>query len=126
MRWFFDGHSVFRKNGALSSERNRVPERAGEDLCARGKRYSEEQNIRLSNEEQSGKAVAQVCRSQGMMEMTVCQWRARLSAMDEPVLQQLTELEDENRRLKALAAELVTEIQVLEKRSLKLWRHGER
>lgn len=126
MRWFFDGQSVLRKNGAVSSERNRVSERAGGDSCAKGKRYSEEQNIRILEEEQSGKAVAQVCRAHGMMETTVYQWRTRSSAMDAPESQRLNELEDENRLLKALVADLVKQIQVMKKLNLKRWQCGKR
>ncbi|MFO7974443.1 MAG: transposase [Candidatus Hydrogenedentota bacterium] len=103
-----------------------MPERAGGDLCARGKQYGEEQNIRIVKEEQSNNAVALVCRAHGMMETTGYQWRTRFSAMDKPELQHLNELEDENRRLKALAADLVTEIQVLEKLNLKRWQRGRR
>ena len=115
MRWFVDGDGMLRKNGASLSERNRTPERADEDSCAKGTRYGEKQDVRVLSVEQSGKAVAQVCRAHGMMETTVYQWRTRASAMDEPELPHRNELEDENRRLKALAADLVTEIQVLKK-----------
>lgn len=126
MRWFFDGQGLLRKSGALSSEGNRVPERANGDSCEKGRHFSEEQSIRLLNAEQSGKAVTQVCRAHETLETTVYQWRTRASAMDEPELQHRNELEDENRRLKALVADLAKEIHVLKKFSLNLWQRGRR
>lgn len=103
-----------------------MPERAGEGWCAKSKRYGEEQYIGILKEEQSGNAVARVCRAHGIMETTVYRWRHRFSGMDEPESRRLNELEDENRRLKALAAGLVMEIQVLEKLNLKQWQRGRR
>lgn len=87
----------------------------------KGKRYSEEQVIRILKEVESGKAVAEVCREHGVAEATVYRWRSRYSGMDVPELRRLKELEDENRRLKALVADQALDIQLLKEINSKKW-----
>ena len=87
----------------------------------KGKRYSEEQIIRILKEVESGKAVAEVCREHGVAEATVYRWRSRYSGMDVPELRRLKELEDENRRLKALVADQALDIQLLKEINSKKW-----
>ncbi len=71
----------------------------------KGKRYTEEQIIRILKEVEEGKAIAQVCREQGVSEQSVYRWRSKYGGMDVPDLRRLKQLEDENRRLKTLVAE---------------------
>jgi putative transposase len=87
----------------------------------KGKRYTEEQIIRILKEVESGKSVAQVCREQGVSEQTVYRWRSRYSGMDIAELRRLKELEEENRRLKKLVADQALDIQILKEVNAKKW-----
>jgi putative transposase len=87
----------------------------------KGKRYSEEQIIRILKEVESGKPVAQVCREQGVSEQTVYRWRSKYSGMDVAELRRLKELEEENRRLKRLVADQALDIQLLKEINAKKW-----
>ena len=87
----------------------------------KGKRYSEEQIIRILREVESGKSVAQVCREQGVSEQTVYRWRSRYSGMDIAELRRLKEWEEENRRLKKLVADQAVDIQSLKEVNAKKW-----
>ena len=91
----------------------------GEDFRAQGKRYSEEQNIRILEEVESGKVVSNICHEHGMMEATVYRWRTWHSGIDEPEVQHVNALEDENRRLKALVEDQALQIQLLKEFNLK-------
>ncbi len=87
----------------------------------KGKRYSEEQIIRILKEVESGKSVAQICREEGISEQTVYRWRSRYSGMDIAELRRLKELEEENRRLKRLVADQALDIQILKEVNAKKW-----
>jgi putative transposase len=87
----------------------------------KGKRYSEEQIIRVLNEVASGKSVAQVCREQGVAEQTVYRWRSKYEGMNISELRRLKALEEENRRLKKLVAEQALDIQLLKEINEKKW-----
>lgn len=87
----------------------------------KGKRYSEEQVIRILKELDSGKAVKDVCREHGVSEQTVYRWRNKYGGMEVPELRRLKELEEENRRLKAVVAEQAVDIQLLKEINAKKW-----
>ncbi len=87
----------------------------------KGKRYSEEQIIRILKEVESGKSVAQVCRKYGVSEQSVYRWRTKYGGMDVAELRRLKELEEENRRLKAIVADQAMDIQLLKEINAKKW-----
>lgn len=87
----------------------------------KGKRYSEEQIIRIMKEVEGGKPVAEVCRSYGVSEQSVYRWRSKYSGMDVAELRRLKELEEENRRLKKLVADQALDIQILKEVNAKKW-----
>lgn len=87
----------------------------------KGKRYSEEQIIRVLKEVESGKAVKDVCREHGVSEQTVYRWRNQYGGLDVPELRRLKELEDENRRLKHIVADQAIDIQLLKEINAKKW-----
>ena len=87
----------------------------------KGKRYSEEQIIRILKEVADGEAVADVCRQYGVSEATVYRWRSKYGGMDVSELRRLKQLEEENRRLKALVAEQAMDIQLLKEINAKKW-----
>jgi putative transposase len=71
----------------------------------KGKRYSEEQIVRILRELDGGKAMAEVCRQHGVSEQSVYRWRSKYADMGVSDLRRLKELEAENRRLKHVVAE---------------------
>lgn len=87
----------------------------------KGKRYSEEQIIRILKEVESGKAVKDVCREHGVAEQSVYRWRNKYGGLDVPELRRLKELEEENRRLKHLVADQAMDIQILKEINAKKW-----
>jgi putative transposase len=71
----------------------------------KGKRYSEEQIVRILRELDGGKSMAEVCRQHGVSEQSVYRWRSKYADMGVSDLRRLKELEAENRRLKHVVAE---------------------
>jgi len=87
----------------------------------KGKRFKEEQIIRILQEVDGGKAVAQVCREQGVSEQSVYRWRQMYGGMDLGELRRLKQLEEENRRLRSIVAEQAVDIQILKEVNSKKW-----
>jgi putative transposase len=87
----------------------------------KGKRYNEEQVIRILKELEAGKPVAEVCRKYGVSEQLVYRWRTKYSGMGVAELRRLKQLEEENRRLKAIVAEQAMDIQLLKEINSKKW-----
>lgn len=87
----------------------------------KGKRYSEEQIIRILKQVEDGTPVTQVCREHGVSEQSVYRWRSRYDGMDVAELRRLKELEEENRRLKKLVADQALDIQILKEVNAKKW-----
>jgi|TARA_B110000196_G_C21072078_1_gene628001 putative transposase len=92
-----------------------------EDSFMKGKRYSEEQIIRILKLVESGESIAKVCREHGVSEPTVYRWRSKYNGMDLAELHRLKELEEENRRLKKLVADQALDIQILKEVNAKKW-----
>lgn len=86
-----------------------------------GKRYSEEQIIRILDEVRGGKAVAEVARSYGVSENTIYRWKSRFGEMSRGELQRLRELEAENARLKRIVAQQALDIDALKDVVSKKW-----
>ena len=79
----------------------------------KGKRYREEQIIRMLGEVETGKPVGEVCRAYNVSEATLYRWRRHYRGMDETQLRRLKELEAENGRLKKIVAQQALDIDVL-------------
>lgn len=79
----------------------------------KGKRYSQEQIIRILAELKSGKTVEEICRVYGVGQSTLYNWKNKYGEMDRDELTRLRELEDENRRLKRIVANQVLDIDAL-------------
>ena len=69
------------------------------------KRYTEEQIIGVLNEAEAGARTAELCRQHGMSEATFYKWKAKYAGLTVSELKRLRSLEDENRRLKHIAAQ---------------------
>jgi len=87
----------------------------------KGKRYTEEQIIRILREVEGGKAIAVVCREYSVSEATVHRWRNKYRGMDQSQLRRLKELEDENRRLKKIMTQQTMDIDALKDLLGKEW-----
>ena len=87
----------------------------------KGKRYSEEQIVRILKEVEGGQSVAEVCREYGVSEQSVYRWRTKYGGMEVSDVQRLKHLEEENRRLKRLVADQALDIQLLREVNAKKW-----
>ena len=78
------------------------------------KRKTESQIIALLKKAEAGLPVAELCRQEGVSVSTFYSWRAKYGGMDVSEAQRLKELEEENRRLKQMYAELSLKSQLQE------------
>ena len=69
-------------------------------------RYTEEQIIAILKQHEAGVKTADLCREHGISDATFCNWKAKYGGLDVSEAQRLRQMEDENRRLKALVADL--------------------
>ena len=69
-------------------------------------RYTEEQIIGILKQHEAGIKTADLCREHGISEATFYNWKSRYGGLDVSEAQRLRQMEDENRRLKALVADL--------------------
>ena len=76
-------------------------------------RFSEAQIIGILRQQVQGQTVARICREYGLSEPTFYQWKSKYGGLEVTELQRLKHLEDENRRLKQLVADLSLENQVV-------------
>lgn len=90
-------------------------------MKGKGKRYKEEQIVRILKEVEGGKAVSSVCREHGVSEQTVYRWKSHYGGLELSDLRRLKELEEENRRLKSIVAEQAIDIRLLKEINSKKW-----
>ena len=76
-------------------------------------RYSEEQIIGVLKQLEAGQKVSDVAREMGVSEATLYQWKSKYGGMDVNEARRLRELEEENRRLKHLVADLSLDKEML-------------
>lgn len=69
-------------------------------------RFSEEQIIGILKQHEAGLKTADVCREHGISAATFYGWKSKYGGMEVAEAQRLKGLEDENRRLKQLVADL--------------------
>ena len=74
---------------------------------------SEQQILAILKEAEAGVSVVDLCRQHAISQSTFYKWKAKYSGMDASALRRLKELEDENRKLKQMYANLSLEHQVL-------------
>jgi putative transposase len=76
-------------------------------------RYSESQIIEVQKEVEGGRTAKAVCREYGVAEGTYYTWKSKYGGMEASDIKRLKELEEENRRLKQMYAELSLDHKVL-------------
>ena len=76
-------------------------------------KYSEEQIVRILKEADAGVKVSDLCRKYGFSDATYYNWKAKYGGMGVSEIKRLKQLEDENRRLKQIVADLTLDNQAL-------------
>ena len=79
----------------------------------RRSKYSEEQVIGILKEHDAGLSTAEICRKYGVSNATFYKWRGKFGGMEVSDARKLKALEDENRKLKKLLAELMLDVSTL-------------
>lgn len=78
------------------------------------KRKTESQIVAILKKAEAGMPIKDICRQQGIGVSTFYKWRAKYGGMEVSDVHRLKELEDENRRLKQMYAELSLKSQMQE------------
>ena len=76
-------------------------------------RFTEPQIITILRQAEGGVPVAELCREHGMSTALFYKWRAKYGGMDASMIAQMKAIEDENRRLKKMFAELSMQNELL-------------
>jgi len=76
-------------------------------------RYSEPQILAILRQAEGGVPVSELCREHGMSNASFYKWRSKCGGMDASMISQMKALEDENRRLKKMYAEMSMQAELL-------------
>lgn len=77
------------------------------------KRFTEEQIIKILGEGEAGRKVRDILRDHGISQDTYFRWKRKYGGMSVSDARRLKELEDENRRLKKVVADLTLDKEAL-------------
>lgn len=69
-------------------------------------RYSDAQIMGILKQAEGGVPVSELCREHGMSSASFYKWRAKFGGMDASLITEMKDLADQNRRLKAMYAEM--------------------
>lgn len=83
--------------------------------------FSEEQIIGILRLAEARQSVAEVCRQHGISEGTYYRWKAQYGGLEISQLRRLRQLEQENRRLKQIVADLTLDNTALKELTTKNW-----
>ena len=87
----------------------------------RKSKFTEEQIIKVLNEVEAGAKVQDVTRKLGITETTFYRWKSKYGGLEVSDVKRLKVLEDENRKLKTLVADLTLDKQALQHLLGKKW-----
>jgi putative transposase len=87
----------------------------------RKSKYTEEQIVKVLREVDSGAKVQDVVRRLGITETTFYRWKSKYGGLEVSDVKRLKALEDENRKLKTLVADLTLDKQALQHLLGKKW-----
>ena len=87
----------------------------------KGTRHSEEQIIAILKQGEAGLTTAELCRQHGIVEQTLYRWKAKYGGLDVSDAKKLKQLEEENRKLKHVVAELTLDNRALKDVVSKNW-----
>jgi putative transposase len=77
-------------------------------------RFTQEQIAFALRQAESGTSVGEVCRKMGVSENTFYRWKRKFEGMGVAELRRLKQLEEENRKLKNLVADLALDKEMLQ------------
>ena len=80
----------------------------------RKSRFSESEIVAILKEADAGMAVKDVCRKHGISQATYYNWKKKFAGMGSAEVRRLKQLEDENRRLKGVVADLTLDKEMLQ------------
>ena len=76
-------------------------------------RFNEPQILGILKQAESGVPVSNLCREHGMSSASFYKWRAKYGGLDASMVAQMKAMDDENRRLKKMFAELSMQNELL-------------
>ena len=76
-------------------------------------RYTEAQILAILRQAEGGMPVGELCRAHGMSSASFYKWRAKYGGMDASLISQMKAMEEENRRLKRMYADLSMQTDLL-------------
>jgi putative transposase len=79
----------------------------------RKSRFTESQIVQILKSVEAGRTVKDVCREHGISDATYYNWKAKYGGMEASDIRRLKDLEEENRRLKQMFADLSLENRAL-------------
>lgn len=83
--------------------------------------FTEEQIIGILKEVEAGQKVADICRKYGLSPATYQRWKSAYGGLEVSQMKRLRQLEDENRRLKQIVADLTLDNTMLKDITSKKW-----
>lgn len=84
-------------------------------------KFTESQIMKALKENEQGRSTDEICRELGIHKGTFYNWRKKYAGMDSSQLKKLKELEDENRRLKQMYADVSLDNKMLKDVLSKKW-----
>jgi putative transposase len=84
-------------------------------------KFTETQIAKAIKEAEAGRSVADISREMGINPQTFYNWKKKYSGMDGDQLKRLKELEEENRKLKGMYADLALDNKMLKDVLSKKW-----
>ena len=79
----------------------------------RKSRFTDAQIMGILRQAEGGLAVADLCREHAISAATFYKWRSKFGGMDASMISEMKGIEDENRRLKKMYAELSMQNELL-------------
>lgn len=76
-------------------------------------RFTDAQIMGVIRQAEGGVSVPDLCREHGISNATFYRWRAKYGGMDASMISQMKALEEENRRLKRMYADLSMQTDIL-------------
>ncbi len=84
-------------------------------------RFTDEQIVHALRQVEAGMPAVEMCRKLGVTEQTFYRWKRKFAGLGVAELRRLREVEDENRRLKQLVADLTLDKHMLQEALRKNW-----
>lgn len=84
-----------------------------EEILMKKSRFSEAQIMAVLRQAEGGVPVPELCREHGISTASFYKWRAKYGGMDASMMSQMKALEEENRRLKRMYADLSMQADLL-------------